>query len=119
MSDAAGPAGAALMLVHAQSLRDVPRLRQVAQTTGDRAVAVAKRMQRDGRLARASRGKLQFTRDLTLAILVAVIALLGLAVLAGAEARHDVMRAWNNVRQRFTRGNGALVHDFDRPWRAL
>lgn len=73
-------AAAAMMLTHASSLNDLPRLRLLAQTAGDRAAAAAKRLPRDGRLLLAARGELTFNRDLWLAVGGVVLALAGLAL---------------------------------------
>lgn len=47
MSEATSRTAAATLLTHATSLRDVPRLVMVAQASGDRAAAAAKRLPRD------------------------------------------------------------------------
>jgi hypothetical protein len=85
MSEAASHEGAVALLTHANSLADLPRLSVVAQGAGDRAAAAAKRLQRDGRLLAAARGQLTFTRNLAGAMALAVLAMLGLAGIAGRE----------------------------------
>jgi hypothetical protein len=69
---------AAVLLTHANTLRDFERLSLLAQTSGDRAAAAAKRLPRDGRLLGAARGELALNRDLTVAAGAVGIALLGL-----------------------------------------
>ncbi len=119
MSEATSPEGAAYMLLHARSLRDLPRLRMLSQAAGDRAVAAAKRLERDGRLARVAQGKLAFSRDLAIALLIAGLALAGLAALAGAAAYHSIRRALENLRPRIEEGDSDLVRSFETPWRVL
>jgi hypothetical protein len=118
MSDATSPAGAALLITHARSLNDVPRLRQVAQTAGDRATAAAKRAPRDGRLPRAANGALVFSRQLIIAIVLAGLAALGLALSTAATSVQAIRHVWNNLGHKDQR-EGALVRTFERPWRAL
>ncbi len=78
ISAATSPAAAAAMLTHATTITDLPRLRLLAQTAGDRAAAAAKRLPRDGRLLLAARGELEFNRDLMLAAGAIALALAGL-----------------------------------------
>ena len=86
MSEATSVTGAAMILTHARSLRDVPRLRLVAQAAGDRAVAVAKGLSRDGRLARTARGALTMNSQLMIFMSLAILTLLTLTALAGFGA---------------------------------
>ena len=69
---------ATTMITHASAITDFERLRLLAQATGDRAAAAAKRLPRDGRLLLAARGELEFNRDLWLAAGAAAFALAGL-----------------------------------------
>ena len=78
MADATSVAAAADLLLHAQSARDVPRLRLLAQAAGARAAAAAKRLPRDGRLVAAARGELTLNRDLAIALAIAGIAFLAI-----------------------------------------
>jgi hypothetical protein len=78
MADATSVAAAADMLLHAQSARDIPRLRLLAQAAGPRAAAAAKRLPRDGRLVAAARGELTINRDLAVALVVMGIAFVAL-----------------------------------------
>jgi hypothetical protein len=78
MSAATSPQAAAVLLTHANTLRDFERLSLLAQTSGDRATAAAKRLPRDGRLLGAARGELSLNSDLTLAAGAVGVALLGL-----------------------------------------
>lgn len=77
MSMAASHTGAAALITHAQSLRDLPRLLLIAEAARDRAAAAAKRLPRDGRLLNAARGELAINRDLAIAIAIASLAFLG------------------------------------------
>lgn len=84
ISAATSPSAAVDFLTHATAVRDLPRLRLVAQAARERAAAAAKRLPRDGRLIEAARGDLTITRELaillavagfSLALLVALVAL--------------------------------------------
>jgi hypothetical protein len=77
MSQAISASAATDLVTHATALRDLPRLRLIAQAAGDRAAAAAKRLPRDGELLRAARGDLTVTRELAIAL-----ALMGLALAA-------------------------------------
>lgn len=78
MAEATSPAAAVIMLTHARSLSDLPRLRLVAQAARDRAAAAAKRLPRDGRLLRTASGELQINRNLALSLGAAFAAAAGL-----------------------------------------
>ncbi len=78
MAEAVSPTAAADLISHAQRLRDLQRLRLLAQATGDRAAAAAKRLPRDGGLLSAARGQLTVNRDLAIALVFAFTALAGL-----------------------------------------
>ncbi len=77
-SEAITVLSASNLLTHATTLGELPRLRLLAQASGDRAAAAAKRLPRDGRLLEAARGELTVTRDLAIALTVAGLSLLGL-----------------------------------------
>lgn len=81
IGEATDPQAAAVMLTHAFSLDDLPRLSLIARAAGDRASAASKRLPRDGRLLEAARGELRFTHELTAAIAMALLALVGLVAL--------------------------------------
>jgi hypothetical protein len=119
MSEATSPTGAALLVTHARSLSDLPRLRLVAQSAGDRATAAAKRAPRDGRLQRAASGALVFSQQLIIAMIVAALAALGLALSAGATSFQAIRLVWADLGHKDRRAGGDLVQSFDRPWRAL
>jgi hypothetical protein len=123
MSDVTSPAGAALILSHARTLRDVPRLRLVAQAGHDRAVAAAKRAPRDGRLAQAAPGQLRLTTPLTIALAIAGLAALGLAwclfVLAWISVAPLVERFFGPKSEDHDDGRHDLVTHFNAPWRVL
>jgi len=119
MSEASSVAGASVLLTHAESLRDIPRLRLVAQAAGDRAIAAAKGLPRDGRLARAARGDLTFTRDLSLYAAAAGLAALGLialVLLAGFRAAQQLIASYKTERDE---DGGELVETFTETWRPL
>jgi hypothetical protein len=80
MAAATSSGSATMMLTHANSINDLQRLRLLAQTSGDRAAAAAKRLPRDGRLLSAARGELTFNRDLWFAAGGVLLALVGLAL---------------------------------------
>jgi hypothetical protein len=92
MSSACSRAGAAALITHAQSLRDLPRLLLIAEAARDRAAAAAKRLPRDGRLLAAARGQLTITKDLAISITVASIAFIGLLFVLS-------MMGWRAVRR--------------------
>jgi|CXWL01.1.fsa_nt_gi hypothetical protein len=98
MSEATSHEAAVALLTHAANLRDLPKLRLVAQASGDRAAAAAKRLQRDGRLLRAARGELTITRELAAAIGVAALALLGLLFIVLFKAFHAGRAFWMRFR---------------------
>lgn len=114
MAEATSTAGAALLLTHARDMNDLPRLRLVAQAAGDRAVAAAKRLERDGRLARAARGDLAFSRDLTLPLSVAILALLGLLAAAAATVYQAVHSLWRRARHSRAQDGAELVRSFNK-----
>jgi hypothetical protein len=119
MSEATSPSGAALMLTHARNLRDIPRLRLIAQAGGDRAIAAAKGAEHDGRLPSAARGELTFTRDLLTFAGVALLALIGIVAFVGLAVTHFGRRMW----ARFTADEDAegseLVESFGGTWTPL
>jgi len=94
MADAISIAAAADLLMHASSARDLPRLRLLAQTAGDRAAAAAKRLPRDGALLNASRGELTMNRDFAIALGAALAALLGLVAIVGLKVYQTTRDFW-------------------------
>jgi len=98
LGDAVTPGGAALVLAHARNLNDLPRLRLVGEAAGDRTVAVAKRLARDGRLPRAARGLLTFNRELIIALAAFGVALAIAAAVAGLEAYRALRDALARLR---------------------
>ncbi len=117
MGNATSTAGASVLLTHARNLRDIPRLRLVAQAAGDRAIAVAKGVARDGALAVAARGELTFSRDLTTLIGIAGLALAALFVFAGLAIMHLARRAWAHFAE--DPDGGELVESFRGAWTPL
>ena len=94
MADAISVPAAADLLMHAGAVRDLPRLRLLAQAAGDRAAASAKRLPRDGRLMEAARGELTVTRDLAIALTVTALALGGLVLIVAFKLYQAGRRAW-------------------------
>ncbi|MBY0563448.1 MAG: hypothetical protein K2P58_04595 [Hyphomonadaceae bacterium] len=94
MGEATSRRSAAIMLTHATTLRDLPRLRLIAQSAGDRAAAAAKRLPRDGRLLTAARGALRMSQDLAIALGIAVLALAGLVAVVVAKIVQGALDAW-------------------------
>lgn len=99
IGEATSRRGAAAMVTHARSIRDLARLRLVAQSAGDRAAAAAKRLPRDGRLLGAASGELTMNRDLMWALTAAAIALLGLIAILLAKLVQAMLGAWNRWRE--------------------
>ncbi|MBC7767477.1 MAG: hypothetical protein H7124_01680 [Phycisphaerales bacterium] len=121
ISEATSPAGAAALLTHATSLRDLPRLTLLAQAAGDRAVAAAKRLPRDGRLINAARGQLTMTQDLIAALVVVAIALLGLVLIVVLKLTQAGVAALRRFRagDDFDYGGGELVEISTSNWRPV
>jgi len=121
MSDATTPAGAALLLTHARSMRDLPRLHLIAEAAGDRAVAVAKNAPHDGRLPAAAHGSLKMTRDLLFALAAVAFAALGMLIAASATVFEAIQRLLSDLRHggRIKTAHDDLVQSFDAPWRTL
>jgi hypothetical protein len=109
MSEATSMKGAALLLTHARSLQDLPRLRLVALAAGDRAVAAAKNLPHNGRLAHAAKGALAFNRDLGWALVAVALAALGLLLTSLGAAYQAVHRAVQRIRDDLDE-SGELVH---------
>lgn len=103
MSAAVSPSAAVDLITQATALRDLPRLRLIAQAAGDRAAAAAKRLPRDGELLRAAGGELTITRELALALAVAAMALIGMIGILGYKGYEATRRYWP----------GAVEHDDD------
>ncbi len=118
VAEATTPSGAAALLTHASTLNDLPRLRLIALAAGDRAVAAAKRLPRDGQLIASARGELTLTRDLSAALGVAFLSLLVLIFLAGWEAYRAARGFWENRHEGSITG-GELIDTFSQPWRGL
>ncbi len=93
MSQAVSPGAAVNLVTHARSIRDLPRLRLLAQATGARAAAAAKRLPRDGRLVQAARGDLSMNRDLVTALTVMALSLFGLIAVLAFKL-YQIVRGW-------------------------
>lgn len=123
ISDATSPSGAAALLTHATSLRDMPRLTLLAQAAGDRVVAAAKRLPRDGSLVEAARGQLTMTRDLMIALGAIAAALFGLIAIVIFKAAQAGLAAWRRFRSDadsdYYYPGGELVEISTSNWRPL
>jgi hypothetical protein len=97
MAAATSSRGAARLLAQARDLRDLPRLRLVAQAGGDRAVAVAKRLRNGDTLAEAAHGTINWTRPLILDVVALVAALLGMIGATLAALGRALIDAWLGV----------------------
>lgn len=116
MSEATTHGGAVALLTHATEMRDIAKLRLVAQAAGARASVAAKRLQRDGNLMEAARGQLTFTRELTIAVAVAAAALMGLLAILGFHAYQAGRRVWLKLRDE---GDDDLIDIRSASWRPL
>lgn len=123
ISAATSPSGAAALLTHATSLRDLPRLELLAQAAGDRAVAAAKRLPRDGRLVEAARGQLTMTQDLMATLIIAGAALLGLVLIVLLKGVQTALGAWRRLRadseDEHDYAGGQLIEISTNNWRPL
>ncbi len=117
MTEATSHDTAVALVTHAGEIRDLPKLRLIAQSTGDRAAAAAKRLQRDGRLRGAARGELTLTGDLAASLSVAAGALAGLIFMVLFKTYQAGRRIWLRLRSDDDYG-GELV-DLSSGWRAL
>lgn len=118
MADATSTAGAVLLLSHARNLRDIQRLRLVAQAGGDRAVAAAKGAPHNGELPRAARGELTYTRDLLAFGAGALLALLALAAFVGNALFRFGKAIWARFADDDPDGS-ELVESFGGTWTPL
>jgi len=118
ISEATSRTGAAALLTHASSLRDMPRMNLLVQAAGDRAVAAAKRLPRDGRLLDAARGQLTMNRDLTIALGVAAAAALGLILILVLKLVQGALTMWRRYEDEAYAG-GELVEISSSNWRPL
>lgn len=117
ISEATARSAAAVLLTHATSLRDMPRLTLVAQAAGDRAAAAAKRLPRDGRLLDAARGRLTLNQDLMAALGAVAVALLGMLLIVLLKLVQGAMSMWRNWRD--DDYSGELVEISTNNWRPL
>lgn len=92
MAHAISTPAATNLVMHAEALRDLPRLRLIAQAAGDRAAAAAKRLPRDGRLLSSAGGQLTVNRDLAMALSIAGAALFVLLLLVAWKGYRAVRR---------------------------
>jgi hypothetical protein len=93
---ATSPSGAAQLISHARTSRDLERLRLLAEATGERAVAVAKRTP-DRLVLKSARGAIRWTDRLVADIGWAVLAVIGLIVSAYAALTGAVRREWEGA----------------------
>lgn len=115
--DATSSSGAAALITHANSLRDLPKLQLIAQAAGDRSVAAAKRLPRDGRLLAAAHGELTFTKELSSALAVAGLAFLGMLGVLLMSLFNGIRHAW--LRSQDEEDSGELIDSFRQNWRPL
>jgi hypothetical protein len=97
MAQATSPSAAADLMMHAASAQDIPRLRLLAQSAGDRAAAAAKRLPRDGRLIDAARGDLAMNRDLAIALTLTLLALLGIIATVALKVYQAARPLWQSA----------------------
>lgn len=121
VADAISVGAAVSLLSHAQTSADLPRLRLLAQSAGDRASAAAKRLPRDGELLKAARGELTVTRDLAGALAAAALALIGLLAVLGWMAYRVGQRLWArwNDDDHYVAAGSDLVDISSSTWRPL
>lgn len=110
---------AALLLTHATSLRDLPRLQLLAQAAGDRVAAAAKRLPRDGRLIDAARGQLTMNQDLIAALVTAGAALAGLIFIVLMKLFQGARALWRRWRDDDDYAGSELVEISSSNWRPL
>jgi hypothetical protein len=103
--------------MHSHSVRDLPRLRLIAQAGGDRAAAAAKRLPQDSNFALVARGELDVTRELAIAIAIAGIAALGLLLCVAWMGYQAVQRLM--ARMRDDAEGAELVDTFGGSFRPL
>ncbi len=116
IGDAASPQGALTLLTHARGFDDLPRLALLAQTNADRAVAVAKRLPANGALPEAGRGWLNITPDLAVPLIVAALALLGMAfasLATAAQAIAHTLEHWRIIDPPAPPGRRKATHHDD------
>jgi hypothetical protein len=118
MAEATSIPAAAALITHAGSLRDIPRLRLIAQSAGDRVAAAAKRLPRDGALLEAARGELTMTRELIIALSVAAAALAALIAIVIMKGVQALLGWWGSWRDD-DYGGGELVDLSTSNWRPL
>jgi hypothetical protein len=94
MARATSPPGAAQLLAHARTSRDLERLRLLADATGERAVAVAKRSP-DRLILKSARGAIRWTDDLIADIGWTLLATLGLLLTTHAAVFGALRQAWD------------------------
>lgn len=94
MARATSPSGAAQLLTHARTSRDLERLRLLADATGERAVAVAKRTP-DRLILKSARGAIRWTDGLIADIGWTVLAALGFLISTHAAVFGAVRREWD------------------------
>jgi hypothetical protein len=99
MARATSPSGAAQLLTHARTSRDLERLRLLADATGERAVAVAKRTP-DRLILKSARGSIRWTDRLIADIGWTLLAALGFLISTHAAVFSAVRRKWDGGEDR-------------------
>ncbi|MBX9747888.1 MAG: hypothetical protein K2X34_13365, partial [Hyphomonadaceae bacterium] len=117
ISEATSPSSATDFVTHATALRDLPRLRLIAQAAGDRAAAAAKRLARDGRLLQAARGELRINSELAVTLAIAGAALAAILLILGLKAFRAGRAIWRRMQD--DEYGGELVDIGANNWRPL
>jgi hypothetical protein len=118
MGEATSPSAATVLLTHAFSTADIPRLSLIARAAGDRAAAASKRLPRDGRLLEAARGELRFTNDLIISLGFVAFAMFGLVALVILKLVQGV-RDWWRGHELHDDVEEDLIDLSSRTWRPL
>jgi hypothetical protein len=118
MGEATSPGAATVLLTHAFSVDDMPRLSLIARAAGDRVAAASKRLPRDGRLLEAAQGELRLTNELITALGFAAFALFGLVALVILKLVQGV-RDWWRGHEVHDDVDDDLIDLSSRTWRPL
>jgi len=94
MARATSPSGAAQLLTHARTSRDLERLRLLADATGERAVAIAKRTP-DRLILKSARGAIRWSDRLIADIGWTLLAALGFLMSTHAAVFGALRRQWD------------------------
>lgn len=120
IGDAATPQGALTLLRHARSVEDLRRVRLLAETNAERAIAIARYAPPEMDLARAGRGQLRFTNEFAAPLAVTVLCFVLMcfaAIMVTAQAVGRALEGVNiiqRVRPSAPQRSPRLVRAFDR-----